>query len=133
MVYARVWGQPPPDAKGQNKFLIYEKMMADGYWQADQGGMYDPEGLVTRLGQLQDGDIIMFERYGLPNEKDANHYAVVAGGKIYEILNLKSGGELNITELKDAGNFFKQRTYQSKLTGKKYTPTPYYGYKVFRK
>ena len=39
MVYARVWGQPPPHARGQTKGLIFEKMEAEGYWQADQGGI----------------------------------------------------------------------------------------------
>jgi len=133
MVYAKLWGHAPPTAVGQGKALIFEKMKAEGYWQADQGGMYDPPGLATRLGQLRDGDIIMFDRNGLPTEQDANHYAVVADGKIYEILNLPKGGEMNITDVKDVRSYFGKRTYTSKVTGKTYSPTAYYGYRVFRK
>ncbi len=133
MVYGQLWGQPPPDAKGQGKAEIYQKLIAEGYWQADQGGMYDPQGLAAKFSQLQDGDIIMFSDYGLPNERGAHHYAVVANGKIVEILNLPKGGEMNITDLKDARGFFEGRSYQGKVDKHTYKPRPYYGYKVFRK
>ena len=87
MVYGKLWEVPPPNARGQGKAQIFEKMKGEGYWQADQGGMYDPQGLKARLGQLKEGDIILFADYGLPNDWDATHYAVVADGKIVEILN----------------------------------------------
>jgi hypothetical protein len=133
MVYGQLWGQPPPNANGQGKAEIYQKLMAEGYWQADQGGMYDPQGLAARLSQLQDGDVLMFSDYGLPNERGAHHYAIVADGKIVEILNLPKGGEMNITNLNDAQKFFNGRTYQSKVDQKIYKPKPYYGFRVFRK
>jgi hypothetical protein len=133
MVYGRLWNKPPPDNKGQDKANIYTKMEEEGYWQVHQGGAYDPEGAASKLASLRDGDIIMFGVDGLPDERNAAHYAIVENGRIYQILNLPKGGEPDIVDIKDASSFLGPRTARSLSDGKVYNLTAYNYFRIFRK
>jgi hypothetical protein len=132
MVYARIYKRAPPNGTGQNKGKLYQEMARRGYWEVHQGWVYDPKGAEQKLTSLKDGDIIMFDPQGLPDEHRAPHYAVVEGGKIHQILNMPQRGEYLAIDLKDAGWFLRQRQYISQTDGKTWNLKPYHGFKVFR-
>ena len=132
LVYGRLWNEPPPTGS-QDKAKIYAKMVEEGYWLAEQGGKYDLKDAMSKLASARDGDIIMFDRHGLPDEHRAAHYAIVENGKIYQILNLPKGGEPEIIDLKDASLLFKPRQVRSLANGKLHPSGGYYGFKIYRK
>ena len=132
LVYGRLWNEPPPTGS-QDKAKIYAKMVEEGYWLAEQGGKYDLKDAMSKLASARDGDIIMFDRHGLPDEHRAAHYAIVENGKIYQILNLPKGGEPEIIDLKDASLLFKPRQIRSLADGKLHPSGGYYGFKIYRK
>ncbi|MBW2218689.1 MAG: hypothetical protein JRF40_04225, partial [Deltaproteobacteria bacterium] len=97
LAYAEITGSVPPsgisidDEKAEIKNLLDQ----NGYSKVYEGAVpntYDP----NNASLLEDGDIIMFYSGPPPNDPTkAPHYAVVYGGKIYQILHWGEGGQLD--------------------------------------
>ena len=66
----------------------------------------------------------------------ADHYAVVEGGKIYQILNLPvpDKGQVDVLNVSEFDQYFKPRSFRGLSSGKSYTsPRVYKHVTVYRK
>ncbi len=94
LAYAAITGKASPVGE-YPKAELKNLLDREGYIKVNEGSVpetYDP----TIDYNLVDGDIIMFYRFGPPNDPaDAPHYAVVRGGKIWQILHWGEGGQLD--------------------------------------
>jgi len=117
LAYAAITGKVPPvpvsieAAKAQIKTLLDQ----EGYTKAYEGAVpqtYDPNVDYN----LVDGDIIMFYTGNPPNDpSNAPHYAVVRGGKIWQILHWGEGGQLDGP--RDLSFFWNNRSLINAFTG----------------
>ena len=71
---------------------------------------------------------------GSVGNKPANHYLVVEGRKIYQIINAPGpgGGRVEVLELRDVDKIFQPRT-ETDSYGKTHKLRPYRYFQVFRK
>jgi hypothetical protein len=95
LAFAGITAKVPPNSD-TSKSQIYDLFKQYGYVQMDEGVLipeyYDP----LHDSNLQEGDIIMFYNNQPPNDpRDAPHYAVVRGGKVWSILHWDEGGQLD--------------------------------------
>ncbi|MBW1903461.1 MAG: hypothetical protein JRJ20_17825, partial [Deltaproteobacteria bacterium] len=94
LAYAAITGKASPGGN-YSKADLKNLLDREGYTRAYEGTVpqaADP----TVNSNLVDGDIIMFYLGDPPNDpSNAPHYAVVRGGKIWQILHWGEGGQLD--------------------------------------
>ena len=94
-----------------------------------------PEGEGAPSIEFEDGDIIMLNfdtPPGTDANPEANHYAVVYGGELYQILNWPQGGAFDGP--RDLSFFFQSRKLTNPFTGETSDFSRIYQYyKVWRK
>jgi hypothetical protein len=93
LAYAEITGSVPPDGRtiDQEKAEIKNLLDQNGY-----NKVYEGIPNSNNAAFLTEGDIIMLYTGDPPNDPyKAQHYAVVHGGKIYQILHWGEGGQLD--------------------------------------
>lgn len=83
--------------------------------------------------QLKDGDIIMLGRNQAVDAVNADHYAVVENGKIYEVVNLPQGGEARGYDVKKAGELFRKSRISSADLKTYTSPSSFKHFSIYRK
>lgn len=136
IVYSEIFGEAPPQRSenpdvGAERAMIASEMEDAGYRKASQGYVAEDNPEVSYM-DLQEGDIILLGFDETPDPEHAPHYAVVQGGKIWQIVNWgKSGGVLDGPQ--DPEYFFKPRQLTNPSTGETTTsPRVYHYYAVYR-
>ncbi|MDT8358448.1 MAG: hypothetical protein RQ758_08110 [Methanomicrobiaceae archaeon] len=137
IVYSEIHGAPPPQ-RSENPDVAAERAMIAreiedaGYREAGRGYVAEENPEVSYM-DLEEGDIILFGFDKSPGTEDAPHYAVVQGGRIWQIVNWgKSGGVLDGPH--DPEYFFKPRQLTNPDTGETTTsPRIYHYYAVYRR
>jgi hypothetical protein len=134
LAYAEITGSVPPSGKTilEEKAEIKNLLDQNGYIKVYEGVVpdtYDP----NNSSLLTDGDIIMFYLGGPPNDpNNAPHYAVVHGGKIYQILHWDEGGQLDGP--RDLSYFGNSRSLINAYTGEtKVASNPYVFFVCYNK
>jgi hypothetical protein len=140
LAYTEVFHKPPDSSANlgaigkaaaghQRKAEVGDKLLSD--YNVAAGGSV-AQGSSPDIA-LQDGDIIVFgSGSSAPDPKNAQHYAVVKGGKVLQVLAFSQGGALD--QPRDLGWFFDTRTVTNPYTGTSSTsPLVYSQYTVYRK
>ena len=127
MPWAYLHKKTPPHG-GMPKTDVHKEMAPE----PQLGGDYQKAQDRAKLKQLQDGDIIGVNFLGTVGNKPANHYLVVEGRKIYQIINAPGGGRFDVLELRDVHKIFQPRT-ETDSYGKTHKLRPYRYFQVFRK
>jgi hypothetical protein len=128
-----VTGNQDPDGMA-DKTQLYSELKSAGYVDIEQDVV--PEGNSTvPVIDFEDGDIVMLSFNNPPGTESnpkADHYAVVYGGKLYQILNWTSMGEFDGP--RDFSFFFNPRTLTNPVSGETVVSNrEYQFYKVWRK
>ena len=134
LAYAEITGSVPPDGRTitVEKAEIKNLLDQNGYIIVHEGivpDTYDPSNAAF----LSEGDIVMFYSGDPPNDPtNAPHYAVVHGGKIYQILHWGEGGQLDGP--RDLSFFGNSRSLINAYTGEtRVSNVPYIYYVCYNK
>jgi hypothetical protein len=127
LAYAAITGHAPPSGNFP-KAELKDLLDREGYMKVSEGAIpeiYDPDKNYF----LVDGDIIMFYNGEPPNDpSNAPHYAVVRGGKIWQILHWGEGGQLDGPH--DLSYFWNSRSLINAFTGRSVVTNSSYVYYV---
>lgn len=130
--WALVTGSPKEGGTA-DKTALYTGLKNSGYVDIETG--VSPEGDGAPTIDFEDGDIIMLnfdDPPGTEANPGANHYAVVYGGQLYQILNWPQGGEFDGP--RNLPFFFQARRLTNPFTGETSDFSRIYQYyKVWRK
>ncbi|MBC2713396.1 MAG: hypothetical protein HGJ94_21080 [Desulfosarcina sp.] len=123
LAYAAITGNASPSGN-YSQADLKDLLDREGYYVVNEGRVpqtYDPNIDYN----LVDGDIIMFYTSDPPNDpSNAPHYAVVRGGKIWQILKWREGGQLDGP--RDLSFFWGSRSMINAFTGvSKFTTNAY--------
>ena len=149
LAHLQASGQPPSTPQ-QAKVSVHQTMKDHGYEPVPEltsGKAEDPGTRAAKWGQLRDGDIIAFNKWGHPGwEKPADHYAVVRDGRIHEIRALGADSDYDAyryhtVSLNDLKYFENEQVLLdahgnpviSKSSGKPVERSGYYGFMIYRK
>jgi hypothetical protein len=123
--WARLLDRPPPH-EGMDKGQLFNKLIANDYrWEGDWEVSNPADAAKI---PIQDGDIIMLD-FDVPVDVvDAAHYAIVEGGKIYQIPTLPKPdqGQVVVLDRSELDWFFKPRQIHGLASGKMYRPKKVY-------
>jgi hypothetical protein len=126
--YFMLFGYPPVEGEDAlvTKNTLYQKMIQMGYQKKD-------EGMLNSSLYVEEGDIILFGTTSLPDPSNAQHYAVVIGGEIWEILHWDPyGGQFDGP--RDPVYFLNRPKMMNPYTGNEEEPVvPFLYYTIFNK
>jgi hypothetical protein len=127
LAYAEITGNASPSGEF-SKSELKNLLDREGYIKVNEGVVpttYDP----AMDYNIEDGDVIMFYTGDPPhNPLNAPHYAVVRGGKIWQILHWGEGGQLDGP--RELAYFGNSRTLVNAFSGSSVTTNNTYVYFV---